>query len=70
MTEPVEASSLYSGAPLFSFSFGVQFNVGDFLGPVCAYDFPEISSLESVLSICCECPRFAIIEEYICNIMH
>ena len=34
MAEPVEASSLYSGAPLFSFGFGVQFNVGDFLRPV------------------------------------
>ena len=32
-------SSLYSGAPLFSFGFGVQFNVGyvgDFLRPVYA----------------------------------
>ena len=27
-----EASSLYSDAPLFSFGFGVQFNVGVFLG--------------------------------------
>ena len=25
MAEPVEASSLYSGAPLFSFGFGVQY---------------------------------------------
>ncbi len=48
MAEPVEASSLYSGAPLFSFDFGVQFNVGDFLMPVYAEDFPELSPLESV----------------------
>ncbi len=34
MAEPVEAPSLYSGAQLFS--FGVQFNVGDFLRPVYA----------------------------------
>ena len=27
---------LYSGAPLFSFGFGVQFKVGDFLRPVYA----------------------------------
>ena len=38
MAEPVEASSLYSGAPLFSFGFGVQFNDGDFLRPVYAED--------------------------------
>ena len=48
MAEPVEASSLYSGAPLLSFGFGVQFNVGDFLRPVYAEDFPEMSPLESV----------------------
>ena len=41
MAEPVEASSLYSDAPLFS--FGVQFNVGDFLRPAYADDFPEMS---------------------------
>ena len=39
MVEPVEASSLHSGAPLFSFDFGVQFDVGDNLWPVCALDF-------------------------------
>ena len=48
VAEPIEASSLYSDAPLFSFGFGVQFNVGDFLRPVYAYDFPEMSSLERV----------------------
>ena len=36
VAEPIEASSLYSDAPLFSFGFGVQFNVGDFLRPVYA----------------------------------
>ena len=48
MAEPVEASSLYSGAPLFSFGFGVQVNVGDFLRSVYAEDFPGMSPLESV----------------------
>ena len=36
MAEPVEESSLYNGVPLFSFGFGAQFNVGDFLRPVYA----------------------------------
>ena len=36
VAEPIEASSLYSDAPLLSFGFGVQFNVGDFLRPVYA----------------------------------
>ena len=36
MAEPVEASSFYGGAPLFSLGFGVQFNVGDFHRPVYA----------------------------------
>ena len=45
MAEPIEASSLYSGAPLFSFGFGVQFDVGDILRLGYAFDFPEMSSL-------------------------
>ena len=36
VAEPIEASFLYSDAPLFSFGFGVQLNVGDFLRPVYA----------------------------------
>ena len=48
MAEPIEASSLYGHAPLVSFGFGIQFGVGDILRPVYAYDFPEMSSLESV----------------------
>ena len=36
VAEPIEALSLYNDAPLFSFGFGVQFNVGDFLRPVYA----------------------------------
>ena len=36
VAEPIEASSLYSDAPLFSLGFGVQLNVGDFLRPVYA----------------------------------
>ena len=32
VAEPIEASSLYTGALLFSFGFGVRFNVGDFQG--------------------------------------
>ena len=36
VAEPIEAASLYSDAPLFSFGFGAQFNVGDFLRPVYA----------------------------------
>ena len=46
VAEPIEVSSLYSDAPLFSFGFGVPFNVGAFLRPVYAYDFPEMFSLE------------------------
>ena len=71
MFEPVEASSLYSGAPLFGFGFGVQFNVGDFLRPVYAEDFPEISPLESVdciFQFFGEGPQFAVVEENTCNI--
>ena len=71
MAEPIEVSSLYSGAPLFSFGFGVQFNVGDFLRPVYARDFPEMYSLESVdciFQVFGEGPQFAVVEEYICNI--
>ena len=49
MAGPVEASSLYRDAPLLSFGFGVQFHGRAFLRPVYAYDFPERSSLESVL---------------------
>ena len=50
VAEPIEASSLYSDAPLFSFCFGVtlQFNVGDFLRSVYANNFPEMSSLKRV----------------------
>ena len=33
VAEPIEASSLYSDAPLFSLGVGVQFDVGDFLRP-------------------------------------
>ena len=44
MAEPVEASSLYSG-----FGFGVQFNVGDFLRPVYAEDFPEMSPFQVLI---------------------
>ena len=47
-SQNIEASSLYSGAPLFSFGFGVQFNVVDFLRPVYVEHFPEMSPLESV----------------------
>ena len=36
VAEPIEASSLYRDDPFFSFGFGVQFNVGDFLRPVYA----------------------------------
>ena len=36
VAEPIEVSSLYNDAPLFSLGFGVQFNVGDFLRPVYA----------------------------------
>ena len=36
VAEPIEASSLYSDAPLFSFGFDVQFNVDDFLRPMSA----------------------------------
>ena len=71
MAEPVEASSLYSGPPLFSFGFGVQFNVGDFLRPVYAEDFPEMSPLESVDSIFQffgDGPQFAVVEENTCYI--
>ena len=71
MAEPVEASSLYSGAPLFSFGFGVQFNVGDFLRPVYAQDFPEMSPLESVdciFQFFSEGPQFTVVEENTCNI--
>ena len=42
VAEPIEASSLYSDAPLFSFGFGVQFDVGDILRPGYAYDFPNM----------------------------
>ena len=66
MAEPVEASSLYSGAALFSFGFGVQFNVGDFLRPVYAEDFPEMSLLESIdciFQFCVQSPQFAVVEE-------
>ena len=71
VAEPIEASSLYSDAPLFSFGFGVQFSVGDFLRPVYALDFPEMSSLERVYCIFqffCESPQFAVVEECTCNI--
>ena len=71
MAEPVEASSLYSGAPLFSFGFGVQFNVGDFLRPVYAEDFREMSPLESVdciFQFFGEGPQFAVVEGKTCNI--
>ena len=60
---------MYSGAPLFS--FGVQFNVGDFLRPVYAEDFPEITSLESVdciVQFSGEGPQSAVLEENTCNI--
>ena len=62
---------MYSGAPLFSFGFGVQFNVGDFLRPVYAEDFPEMSPLESVdciFQFFVEGPQFAVVEENTCNI--
>ena len=36
VAEPIEASSLYCDAPLFSFGFGVRFNVGDLLRPAYA----------------------------------
>ena len=36
VAEPIEASSLYSDVLLFTFGFGVQFNVGDFLRPAYA----------------------------------
>ena len=71
MAESVETSSLYSGAPLFSFGFGVQFNVGDFLRPVYAEDFPVMSSLESVdciFQFFGEGPQFAVVDENTCNI--
>ena len=71
MAEPVEASSLYSGAPLFRFGFGVQFNVSDFLRLLYAEDFPEMSPLESVNCIFQffgEGPHFVVVEENICNI--
>ena len=32
VAEPIEASSLYSDAPLLTFGFGVHFNVVIFLG--------------------------------------
>ena len=48
MSEPVEASSLYGGASLFSFGVGVQFDVGDVPATVYERDFHEVSSLESV----------------------
>ena len=54
-----------------SFGFGVQFNVGDFLRPVYAQAFPEMSSLESVdciFQLFGEGPQFAVVEEYTCNI--
>ena len=47
MAEPIETSSLYGGAPLFSFGFGVQFDVDDILRPVNAKDFPTMLSLEN-----------------------
>ena len=71
MAEPVEASSLYSGAPLLSCGFGVQFNVGDFLRPVYAEDFPEMSSFEiidCIFQFFGEGPQFAVVEENTCNI--
>ena len=71
MAESVEASSLYSSAQLFSFGFGGQFNVGDFLRPVYAEDFPEMSPLESVdciFQFFGEGPQFAGVEENTCNI--
>ena len=37
VAEPIEASSMYGGAPFFSLGFGVQFDVGDILRPVYAY---------------------------------
>ena len=72
MAESIEASSLYSDAPLFSFGFVVQFNVGDFLRPVFAWYFPEMSSLESVdciFQFIGEGQQFAVVAEYNCN-MH
>ena len=60
-----------ASAPLFSFGFGVQFNVGDFLRPEYAWDFPEMSSLERVdciFQFFGESPQFAVVEEYTCNI--
>ena len=60
-----------TGAPLFSFGFGVQFNVGDFLRPMYAEDFPEMSPLESVdciFQFCGEGPQFVVVEENTCNI--
>ena len=62
---------IYSGAPFFSFGFGVQFNVGDFLRPVYTEDFPEMSPLESVdciFQFFGEVPQFAVVEENTCNI--
>ena len=68
MAEPIEASSLYSDAPLFRFGVGVQFDVDDILRPVHAWDFPEMSSLESVvcmLQFFCEGSQFADVKP--CN---
>ena len=65
MAEPVEASSLYSGAPLFSFGYGVQFNVGDFLRPVYSEDFHEMSplkSLDCIFQLFGEGPQFAVVD--------
>ena len=65
MAEPVEASSLYSGAPLFSFGFGVQFNVGNFLRPVYSEDFHEMSplkSLDCIFQFLGEGPQFAVVD--------
>ena len=59
--------SSYGGAPLFSFHFGVQFNVADVLRPVCAYVFSEMSPLENVDCIF-QIFGEAVVGEYTCNI--
>ena len=71
MAEPIETSSLYSGAPLFSFRFGVQFNVGYFLRPVYAQVFLRCllyKVLTEFSSFLGEGPQFTVVEEYTCNI--
>ena len=50
VSDPVEASSLYGGCPLFSFGFGVQFDVGDYIRPVYARVF-SICLLWKVLTV-------------------